>query len=596
MHRPSRWWLGLPILAVLLLAALWTRLDFVQTDVARNASAAAGGSELIDPLVSASGRDVRVSGLAPSDQARSQAVKTIDEARGVRLVHDDAKMMPTQKPYTFALSRTGEEIAATGFVPNPAVRAAAMKGAGALAPKTRDGLAYAAGAPAQFEAGVGAALAAIAPLKAGAATLTDNVLTVVGEAPDAASYAKALAATTSLPQGVTLGRFDVALPKVSPFDFLALREGAGVTLSGHAPDPATKARLLEAAAGLGVPVKDALTLGGGAPAGFETMAKTAIAALAPLRSGRAALSDATLTVSGQANDPAAYGRALAVAQNLPQGLSLGRFDVAAPKVSPYVFSAVRAGPELTLKGYAPDPAVRGRLLDAARQIAPQVSGGLDVASGAPAGFEAAAKAALGALAQLADGSATLVDGSLQLSGSAPSAGAREAILSALRAAGVTLGKIDVAAPPAPVGAATEAPPPSASSPPPGAPRRPLTQAEAVCHDRLLERLAEEKIQFDTGSARIAAASQGLVRKLAEEVKNCSDVDLEVEGHTDDVGDEDANMALSRARAEAVVKALTAAGAPSARLTAQGYGETRPIASNDTPEGRAQNRRIEFSVK
>jgi outer membrane protein OmpA-like peptidoglycan-associated protein len=69
----------------------------------------------------------------------------------------------------------------------------------------------------------------------------------------------------------------------------------------------------------------------------------------------------------------------------------------------------------------------------------------------------------------------------------------------------------------------------------------------------------------------------------------------VGGHTDNTGSAAANMALSQRRADAVRDALVKDGVDSAMLTTKGYGETKPVASNDTPEGRLQNRRTEFTA-
>ncbi len=80
------------------------------------------------------------------------------------------------------------------------------------------------------------------------------------------------------------------------------------------------------------------------------------------------------------------------------------------------------------------------------------------------------------------------------------------------------------------------------------------------------------------------------------IGRCPGNAVEVSGHTDSSGDEAANVALSEQRAKAVVTYLTDAGVPASRLTAVGLGSSRPVASNDTDEGKALNRRIEFSVK
>ena len=74
------------------------------------------------------------------------------------------------------------------------------------------------------------------------------------------------------------------------------------------------------------------------------------------------------------------------------------------------------------------------------------------------------------------------------------------------------------------------------------------------------------------------------------------VDIDVAGHTESVGAAESNLELSRRRAEAVVAFLKDAGVDVGRISSVGYGETKPIAPNDTADGRARNRRIEFSVK
>lgn len=85
----------------------------------------------------------------------------------------------------------------------------------------------------------------------------------------------------------------------------------------------------------------------------------------------------------------------------------------------------------------------------------------------------------------------------------------------------------------------------------------------------------------------AVASVLLSRKLIELVQ--------VEGHTDSDGPDDYNLDLSQRRAEAVARYLVGKGVDAARLVPKGYGETRPIASNGTPTGRAKNRRVQFII-
>lgn len=99
------------------------------------------------------------------------------------------------------------------------------------------------------------------------------------------------------------------------------------------------------------------------------------------------------------------------------------------------------------------------------------------------------------------------------------------------------------------------------------------------------------ILFDTGRATIRAESDALLGTVAEMLKADPGLALEIQGHTDNVGAKDANLKLSRDRAEAVKARLVAAGIAAARLTTAGLGDTQPVADNATDDGRAQNRRV-----
>jgi OOP family OmpA-OmpF porin len=88
----------------------------------------------------------------------------------------------------------------------------------------------------------------------------------------------------------------------------------------------------------------------------------------------------------------------------------------------------------------------------------------------------------------------------------------------------------------------------------------------------------------------------LLDRLIETALRCPNVNIEIAGHTDAAGENTANQALSERRAQAVVEYLARAGLPASRFTPVGYGSTQPVATNDSDEGKAQNRRIEFVVK
>ncbi|MEM9072910.1 MAG: OmpA family protein [Myxococcota bacterium] len=106
----------------------------------------------------------------------------------------------------------------------------------------------------------------------------------------------------------------------------------------------------------------------------------------------------------------------------------------------------------------------------------------------------------------------------------------------------------------------------------------------------------DKVYFGTNSDRILARSNRLLDNVARVLNAHPEITLiRVEGHTDDRGDDDYNLQLSQRRAEAVVAYLVRKEVAAERLRARGFGEARPIETNDTREGRANNRRVEFNL-
>jgi OOP family OmpA-OmpF porin len=108
------------------------------------------------------------------------------------------------------------------------------------------------------------------------------------------------------------------------------------------------------------------------------------------------------------------------------------------------------------------------------------------------------------------------------------------------------------------------------------------------------RWTTQGILFETGKSGLKPESTPTLKAIAAALKGHSDLKVEIQGHTDNVGSAASNMALSQARADAVKAALQADYAVDAgQLTAKGYGDTKPMAKNTTPEGRANNRRVEI---
>ena len=110
------------------------------------------------------------------------------------------------------------------------------------------------------------------------------------------------------------------------------------------------------------------------------------------------------------------------------------------------------------------------------------------------------------------------------------------------------------------------------------------------------RIVLRGVNFAFDSAKIDAASEGVLDVAADTLKECPNVAVRVEGNTDSVGTDAYNQGLSERRANSVLNHLTGRGVPASRLTAVGFGESQPIASNDTAEGRALNRRVELKTE
>src|SRR5438445_691256 len=238
-----------------------------------------------------------------------------------------------------------------------------------------------------------------------------------------------------------------------------------------------------------------------------------------------------------------------------------------PEANPFVWSAERDVVRVTLGGSSPLPASKGKLMEAARAGlgGVEVVDRMNLSRGAPARFDNAALLLLDQVGKLKDGKITLSDTKVSLSGMARELGGREAIAAALKnlPEGFSVAANEVKAPPY-IFQAYKAP---------------------VAVTLTL-----------TGKADIVADSAGLLDRLIETALRCPTANIEIAGHTDTDGDEAANQALSEKRAQAVADYLVKAGLPADRFSAVGYGPTQPIAGNDTDQGKAQNRRIDFVVK
>lgn len=366
------------------------------------------------------------------------------------------------------------------------------------------------------------------------------------------------------------------LPWVAPYVWSARRDVNQIVLDRYVPLPDIRDGLVEVArrAGANLTVVDNMGYRRGAPANFEAAARLLVAELARLSNGEASISENTVKISGMAREPGGREAILQALGNLPQSFTLTA-DIKAP---PYVFQANKdpVSGTLTLSGNAPDGARRQIVTAAGRKFfADNIIDNLRVSLGAPQGFTNAALAGLSDLSRLSTGSLVISDRTVKLSGDAFYEGAANQIRSTLQARM-----------------------PQGWQATPEISVRPLSAPvdSAVCQRLFSEILAKGYIRFETAQATIDPDSHALLDQLAAVALRCPTTPVEVGGHTDSDGDEQANMALSQRRAQTVVDYLVAAGLGADRLSAVGFGETRPIAFNDTIEGKTRNRRIEFTVK
>jgi OOP family OmpA-OmpF porin len=312
-----------------------------------------------------------------------------------------------------------------------------------------------------------------------------------------------------------------------------------------------------------------------------------------------------VTLTGEAPDAAAKAAAVAAVDKV-WGVRtvVDKMSIAAPAPpaeTPYRFQAVYGANTLTLTGTVPNAEVRAALIAAAGQKMPgvRIDDQLTLRADPPGGaiWPSVLERGFAMLARFAEGSLQIEGTTVALQGVAPTQAAYDAVsrdMQMMPAEFTAQFTGSVAAPPPPAEPAPGTPPVPQPKPEP-TPEPEAAQARD-CQRDFNAAFKGQTINFASASAVIAGSSRGLLRRLAGIAGKCPKANFFIDGHTDNVGPPAANLKLSRARAEAVKAEMARQGVARQRMTARGFGETRPVGNNKTERGRAANRRIVFVVR
>ena len=465
-------------------------------------------------------------------------------------------------------------------------------------------------------------------LEKGEVSLADRALKITGHAPDEAT---AKAAARDLRSAAT--GFDVTdaitFPEprpapVSPYIIKIDYTGGIVTLTGYVPDEEARGALI-AAARKRFPdreIRDQLQLASGQPASWLGCAVAGLTKLGDLETGTFTMTDARASLVGRTPQESVAEKTAGELRTAANRACETTAEIAydAPPEPNLTWRATHQDAKtLTLEGEVIDARTRAALVQAATRYFPnaQIQDRMTIKNAVSAKWPVAAELGLKLIAMLREGEAVLSNQDLLIRGVARDTAVQTGVRDQL-ARGVPkgyAGRDDLqvrsdamiwaeqeARRKAEEKAAREKAAAEAAAKQ-KAEEEALIKAEQqkrrdeadVCRRMLREVATSGTIRFDLASANLDRASKPTLDKLAEVARACPKARIEIEGHTDAEGTPERNKSLSERRARAVYDYLAKAGVGADRLTAVGYGETRPIAPNNTPANRAKNRRIEFTV-
>ncbi len=564
--------------------------------------------------VSFSDMDLSIKGAAIDKPAFDKVSAALSGSMpaGAKLALQDISV-PAISPYTLSAVKSASGIVLEGFVPDEGTRTAFVDAAKtATQGSVTDNLKLGAGAPDGFDNLAGFAIAQLGNFSTGSASLTGMDLSLEGTSVSPSAFDTAKAALAGeIPANGKIVVAEIKPASVSPYVFSASTDAKEVVLEGYVSSDAEKTAALDAAAAAnpGLTIVDRLLIADGAPGGIDWAKSTALAISEAGRfsTGKASLVDGQYSLEGVAKTNPDYD-ALVADGGLPEGLKLASETITRPIADPYTwsFSNMDNGPA-ELAGFVPNQDLIddnfSRIKTAIGQDR-EVINNVGLASGAPKDMVAATALGIETVSRLNNGKAELTGAELVVSGEASSEEAAASVRSDFENAipsGFT-GKhaitvLSEAKPATPEPAPAPAPEPvTAPTPEPvTAPAPPAVEPVVVCQDKLSQELANDVIRFETNKAVIKPDSFELLDRIAVILTQCSSGVVEIAGHTDSDGSDDYNLTLSRDRAEAVRVYMVNKGISAGQMKATGYGETKPVADNSTPEGKALNRRIEFTV-
>lgn len=528
-----------------------------------------------------------------------------DVPRGVRLV-EDGVTAPTARPYTWTARHSGGQLALSGHYPSERAQTEILQSVRSLFPRARvsDRMEPGSGAPSQFAGAVSESLKLLARLDEGSAELRDTTLTLTGVAPDditAETVRRAL--RSAMPAGIRVSDAinvrDTGPRVVRPYTTSAQIEDDRLVLTGFAPSEAARDALLATSRARfpGKRIDNRIEVAAGAADSWQRCSEAGLASLARLGNGRMALTDRRIEVVASTTD-----------EDLAEAAPLNLRSAAGSECEAISQITLRQVPEpsldwranwsdrqVVLEGEVAGASAKSELAQIAQRIFPgaTVIDRTRVVEQRSRRWFQTAERGLRALAELDRGEARLAGQSLTVSGTARDnpviVGLREQLTRDVPAGYTVREQIVVATPAVPL------PPMPPPAPPPSIRPPPVDPVARACEENLRTVAKEGVIRFERADATLSSDSFPTLDRLAVVARACPKVRIEIQGHTDSEGTPERNQKLSDRRAQTVVDYLIEKGVDAARLHAVGFGETLPVAPNDSAENRARNRRIEFSV-